>query len=86
MSVMKVITGLNWVLISVYGGFVVWALLQASKPSHEMPGVESMIKGFAVCLLLSLIGMNAASYEWVKVMALIVVASALLVIRSIASN
>ena len=86
MSVIKIVAGINWVLISIYGGFVVWALLQVSKPSHEMPGVESIIKGFAVFLLLALIGMNVASYQWMKIMALVMVVIALLVIKNIAQN
>jgi len=86
MSVIKIVAGINWVLISIYGGFVAWALLQVSKPSHEMPGVESIIKGFAVFLLLALIGMNVASYQWMKIMALVMVVIALLVIKSIAQN
>ena len=86
MSFIKVITGINWLAITVYAGFVIWALLQESKPSHEMPGVESLIKGVMVLLLLALAGMNASSHTWMKIAALILVIVALLIIRQIANN
>ena len=86
MAVIKIVSVINWVLISIYGGFVVWALLQASQPIHEMPGVESIIKGFAVFLLLALIGMNMASYHWMKVTSFILSVIALLIMRNIANN
>lgn len=86
MSITKFITCVNWILISIYGGYVIWALLQASKPSHEMPGVESIIKGAAVFLLLLMIGLNISSNQWMKFMGLILAIIMLLVVRHIAEN
>ncbi|MCE7066643.1 hypothetical protein [Dyadobacter sp. CY326] len=82
MAFAKVITVVNWILIAVYGYYVIWALFQATKPSHEMPGVETIIKVTGLVLLLSLIAMNMSNYQWLKVSALVLAVVLLLIIKS----
>ncbi|MEO6287534.1 MAG: hypothetical protein ABIN80_23315 [Dyadobacter sp.] len=86
MSIIKIITGINWILIAIFGYYVVWALLQVSKPSHEMPGVETIIKVTGFVFLLSLIGLNLASYSWMKVVAFILGVILLLIIYSFSDH
>jgi hypothetical protein len=86
MSIIKMITGINWILIAIFGYYVVWALLQASKPSHEMPGVETIIKVAGFVFLLSLIGLNLASHSWMKVVAFILSVLLLLIIYSFSDH
>jgi hypothetical protein len=86
MSIIKIITGINWILIAIFGYYVVWALLQASKPSHEMPGVETIIKVTGFVFLLSMIGLNLASYSWMKVVAFILGVTLLLFMYSFRDN
>ena len=88
MSTLKIITSVNWVLISMYGAFVVWALLQRANPSNDAGGgeMEVAIKGVGVFLLLALIGLNVTSYQWVKIVAFVLVVLLLLLIRYIATH
>ncbi len=86
MSIIKIITGVNWILIAIFGYYVVWALLQASKPSHEMPGVETIIKVTGLVFLLSLIGLNLTSYSWMKIVAFVLGVLLLLIIYSFGDN
>lgn len=60
MSIIKIIASLNWVLISIYGAFVIWALLQKANPANDAGGGEweIVLKGMGVFLLLLLAGLN----------------------------
>lgn len=82
----KIITYLNWLLIAYYGYSVIWALLQPTTPSHEMPGVESIIKVTGFLLLIAMIAMNLSSYQWLKITATILAATMLLIIRWFSDN
>jgi hypothetical protein len=86
MSIIKIITSINWLLAAIYGGFVLWALLQASKPSHEIPGLESVIKGVGVFLLLVLVGLNLLPYSWSKVIGCMLGVLLLMMVRHIATH
>jgi len=88
MSTFKIITILNWILISVYGAFVLWSLLQKANSGNDAGGgaMETTLKGLGVFLLLVLIGLNLLSYQWTKIVALLLVLLLLLLIRYIATN
>lgn len=86
MTFIKIITIINWILISIYGGFVVWALMQESKPSHEMGNIESQIKGVMFLMLLVVIGLNLTSHQWMKIVATCISALLLLIIYQFATN
>lgn len=81
MSILKLITYINWILILLYGSSVVWALLQVNNPSHEMPRAESLIKIVGLFLLLALLALNIAPYPWMKIAALVLVSLLLLLMR-----
>nr|WP_295923041.1 hypothetical protein [uncultured Dyadobacter sp.] len=81
MSIFKVITYINWILILLYGSSVVWAFLQVNNPSHEMPRAESLIKIVGFFLLLVLLALNIAPYPWMKIAALVLVSLLLLLMR-----
>lgn len=88
MAIIKVIAIINWLLFSVYGVFVLWALLQKTNPHNDAGGgdQEVAIKILGVFLLLVLVGLNLLSYSWTKITALILVILLLLLIRTIATN
>ena len=88
MATFKIITGINWILISIVGAFVLWAILQKANPYNDSGGGEQeiAIKGIAVFLLLVLIGLNLLSYQWTKILALLLALLFLLLIRYIATN
>jgi glucan phosphoethanolaminetransferase (alkaline phosphatase superfamily) len=88
MSTVKIITSINWVFISIYGAFVLWALLQKANPYNDAGGgdMEIALKGLAVFLLLALIGLNWLPYQWTKVVALLLVLSLLLLVRYISTH
>ncbi|MCF0056050.1 hypothetical protein [Dyadobacter sp. CY356] len=86
MTFVKIITIINWILITVYGGFVAWAFMQESKPSHEMPGVESAIKGVMFLMLLVLVGLNVVSQQWMKILSTCIATILLLIIYQFATN
>ncbi|HEX9958191.1 MAG TPA: hypothetical protein VGA96_13085 [Fibrella sp.] len=88
MSTIRILTSVNWVLISIYGAFVLWALLQKSNPYNDAGGgdMETAIKGLAVFLLLVFIGLNWLPYQWTKVMVLIFEILVLLLIRSFTTD
>ena len=74
MSILKIITGVNWALISIYGALVLYVLpQQGSGTGHEMAGVGAIVKGVAVLLLLVFIGLNRLPYQWTKITALILI-------------
>ena len=83
MSIIKIITSLNWVLISIYGAFIVWMLLQKANPANDAGGSEqeAALKGIGVFLLLVLAGLNWLPHLWIKIVALLLVVSLLLLIR-----
>ncbi|MBC7572268.1 MAG: hypothetical protein H7319_21440 [Spirosoma sp.] len=73
MSVIKLITNFNWVLIVAYGAGVLYILpLQGSGTGHEMAGVGTILKVVIVVLLLVLIGLNRSASEWTKIVALLI--------------
>ncbi len=88
MTTIKILSGINWLLISVYGAFVVWALLQKANPANDAGGGEweVVLKGIGVFLLLVLAGLNWLPHTWTKIVALLLVASLLLIIRYISTN
>ena len=88
MPTLKIITVINWVLLSIYGAFVLWSLLQKANPHNDAGGGEQeiAIKGIGVFLLLVLIGLNLTSQLWTKAIALILVVLLLLLIRYIATH
>lgn len=88
MTTLKIITGINWVLLSIYGAFVVWSLLQRANPDNDAGGGEQevAIKGLGVFLLLVLTGLNLLSYQWTKIMAFMLLVLLLLLIRYIATH
>ena len=88
MATFKIIASINWVFISIYGAFVLWALLQKANPYNDAGGgdMEIALKGLAVFLLLVLIGLNWLPYQWTKVVALLLVLSLLLLVRYISTH
>ncbi len=88
MSFIKILSGINWLLIGVYGVFVVWALLQKANPSNDAGGSEweVALKGIGVFLLLVLTGLNWLPHLWTKIVALLLVALLLLLIHYISTN
>ena len=88
MPVIKIITTLNWVLLTIYGAFVIWAILQQANPYNDAGGGEQEIalKGIGVFLLLVLAGLNWLPYQWTKIVALLLVVLLLLLIRSISTH
>ncbi|WP_461131823.1 hypothetical protein [Spirosoma aerophilum] len=88
MSILKIITTVNWVLISVYGGVIVWVFLQQANPYNDAGGgeMETALKGLAAFMLVVLIGLNLLAYSWTKVAALLLVLSLLLLVRYIATH
>ena len=88
MSTLKIFTSINWVLISIYGAYVVWALLQKANPYNDAGGgeMEVAIKGLGVFLLLVLIGLNVTSYQWMKIVAFVLVVLLLLLVNYIRTH
>ena len=88
MSVIRIIASLNWVLISIYGAFVIWALLQKTNPANDAGGGEweMVLKGIGLFLLLVLAGLNWLPHQWAKIMAFLLVVSLLLLIRYISTH
>ena len=73
MSTIKVITLINWIFISIYGAWVLWALLQTVNPHNDAGGkeMETAIKGLGIFLILALVALNLLPYQWTKIVALI---------------
>ncbi|MFD2936127.1 hypothetical protein [Spirosoma flavum] len=72
MAILKIITLINWILISIYGLGVLYILpQQGSGTGHEMAGVGSILKGVTLSLLLLFVWMNWLPYLWTKITALI---------------
>ena len=88
MSAIKIITTANWVLISIYGAFVLWSILQTANLSNDAGGgeQETAIKGIGVFLLIVLVGLNLTSYSWTKIIVLILAVLLLVLIRYIATH
>lgn len=88
MTTLKLITTVNWILISIYRAFVFWALLQRANPYNDAGGGEQevAIKGIGVFLLLALMGLNLLSYQWTKIMALMLLVLLLLLIQYISTH
>ncbi len=88
MTIWKLLTYINWALIGVYGAFVLWAILQKANPYNDAGGgqMETALKGLGVFLLLVLVGLNLLSYQWAKVVVLLLVLFLLLVIRYISTH
>ena len=88
MTTIKIFSGINWLLIGVYGAFVVWALLQRANPANDAGGSEQEValKGIGVFLLLVLAGLNWLPHLWTKIVALLLVVLLLLLIRYISTH
>ncbi|GAB4021716.1 hypothetical protein EXU85_18760 [Spirosoma sp. KCTC 42546] len=67
MSALNILTNINWLLISLYGAYVIYHLLQANGPTDAAgQGLESAVKGVFFVALLVLIGLNLLPYIWIK--------------------
>ncbi len=88
MSVIKILSGINWLLIGIYGVFTIWALLQKANSANDAGGSEQEValKGIGVFLLLVLAGLNWVPYQWTKIVALLLVISLLLLLRYISAH
>ena len=88
MSTTKILSGFNWLLISVYGAFVVWALLQKANPYNDAGGGEQEValKGIGVFMLLVLAGLNWLPHLWTRIVASLLGISLLLLIRYISTH
>lgn len=88
MSFLRILATINWVLISVYGTFVIWAFLQKANPYNDAGGSEQEVtlKGIGVFLLLVLAGLNWLPHLWTKIVALLLVVSLLLLIRYLSTH
>ncbi|RYF68422.1 MAG: hypothetical protein EOO39_19445 [Cytophagaceae bacterium] len=72
MSSGKIISIINWLLISIYGLYVLYYLFQPNGPTDAAgQGLESAVKGTFVFLLLLLIGLTLLPYQWTKIIGLI---------------
>ncbi|MVM41230.1 hypothetical protein GO730_31940 [Spirosoma sp. HMF3257] len=70
MSTIKIITLINWLLISPYGFYVLYYLFQANGSTDAAgQGMESAVKGVFFFLLLGVIGLNLLPYLWTKILA-----------------
>ncbi|GAB3558140.1 hypothetical protein [Spirosoma fluminis] len=87
MSIIKLLTTTNWVLIGIWTLLVLYALLQPNG-SHDAAGqgVESTIKGLMILSLLVLLGLNWLPYPWTKSMALLLEILILWLVYYIRSN
>lgn len=85
---MKIIAVVNWVLVSIYGAYVLWVILQPANPSNDAGGgeQEAAIKGVAVFLLLLLVGLNLLPYGWTKILVLVLAILLLVLVRYITNN
>ena len=82
MSAFKIITSINWVLISLYGAYVLYYLFQPNGSTDAAgQGQESAVKGLFFFVLLVLIGLNLLPYSWTKVVALLIEILLLMLIR-----
>lgn len=88
MTTIKILSSINWLLIGVYGAFVVWALLQKANTANDAGGSEQEIalKGISVFMLLVLTGLNWLPHTWTKIVALLLIALLLLLIYFIGAN
>lgn len=88
MTTIKILSGINWLLIGVYGAFIFWALLQQVNPANDAGGgeQEAALKGIGVFLLLALAGLNWLPHTWAKIVALLLVVLLLLLIYFISTN
>jgi len=88
MNTTKILSGVNWLLIGVYGAIIIWILLKKANPANDAGGGEQEValKGIGVFLLLVLAGLNWLPYQWTKIVVLLLVASLLLLIRYISTH
>ncbi|MFD2934023.1 hypothetical protein [Spirosoma flavum] len=87
MSAMKIITIVNWVLMSIYGAFPIYAIINAN-PYNDAGGKEQAlaINIVGLFLLLILIVLNTLSYDWTKIVALVLEILLLLLMRYIITH
>ena len=87
MTIWKLLTYINWLLIAVWAALVLYYLLLPNGPTDAAgQGTESAIKGACVFVLLGLIGLNWLPYPWTKVIAFLLGLFVLLLARFITSN
>lgn len=88
MPFLKILAGINWLLIGSYGLIILWSLLQKANPANDAGGGEQEValKAVSVFLLLVLIGLNLLPYSWTKILTLILVLLFLLLIHYIATH
>ncbi len=87
MSFIKIITTVNWVLVSTYGAYVLYYLLQANGSTDAAgQGQESAIKWLLFFLVIILAGLNLLPYTWTKIVALLIEILLFLLFLSLYSN
>lgn len=84
---MKILNIINWILISVWGAAMLYALfLPNGSTDAAGQGQESMIKGLGIFVLLIVVGLNMMPYTWSKIIVLIIGLLLMYLIYSIATN
>ncbi|CAN5159632.1 hypothetical protein BH09BAC4_BH09BAC4_05210 [soil metagenome] len=87
MSILKLVTLTNWILISIWTLLVIYSLLQPNGSTDAAgSGIESTIKGLMVFVLLVLVGLNWLPYTWTKSVALLLEILFLLLVYYIRMN
>lgn len=87
MTIWKLLTYTNWLLIAVWGALVFYYLILPNGPTDAAgQGTESALKGACVFVLLVLIGLNLLPYQWTKVMVFLLGILVLLLARYITTN
>ncbi|GAB4031568.1 hypothetical protein [Spirosoma jeollabukense] len=73
-SPMKIITTLNWIIISLYGLSLLYLLATTNNPNNDAAG-RGMISGFIILLLIFgaiLIGLNLYNSQTTRIIALVI--------------
>lgn len=87
MTIWKLLTYTNWLLIAVWAALVFYYLTLPNGPTDAAgQGLESALKGACVFVLLGLIGLNWLPYQWAKVVTLLLVILILFLARYISTN
>ena len=69
MTFWKLLTYINWLLISLYGALVLYMLVQmGSSLGHELKDMGTVVKGVAILLLFTFVGLNWLPYHWTKIL------------------
>ena len=71
MPFVKIITTINWVLIGLYGAWVLYAFIVQNK--HSEMNMEGLFIGLCFFILLLLVGLNLMPYWVTKIAVLFIV-------------